>query len=221
MGKNTIIGTVLGLIAGLVIGFSGANYLNRAESVDAGPSAHSNPIPGGQPGFPQQGQMMGDVQETLDNAKNKPDDVDAQLKAGDMYWQIQRLDEALGFYQKAVDASPKSFAANYNVGKVYMEKRQFEKAGEFFTKALSIDSNSADTRSDLGLTYYLRDPADEKRAIAEYRKALEIDPNHEATLQNLSVALKDTGDTAGLNATLQKLEKVNPQNPAIEKLRGN
>ena len=214
---------MLGLFVGLVVGFWGANYLNKSEST-AEQSTLTNttnqegPAP---PLSPDQTGMLADVQATLDEAEKNPTDVKAQIKAGDMYLQIQRLDDALGFYQKAVDLDPKSFEGNANIGKVYFEKKQFSKAGEYYEKALEINTKDVGLRSDLGLTFYLREPADVKRAIVEYKAALEMDPVHEPALQNLSVALSELRDTEELPAVLERLKKVNPNNAALKKLSIN
>ncbi len=216
MNKNALIGTLAGLVAGLVIGFATANYLNKnqaaPESSVPGPSGTGAPAEGQDPAG-----MMTDVQTTLDDAKNKPDDAEAQLKAGDMFARIQRFDEALSYFKKAAEISPDSIEANTALARVYFEKKDYENAGVYFQKAVGLDEKNADIRSDLGLTYYLREPPDLERAVAEYRKAINLNPRHEATLQNLCVALNDTGQKEELAKTVEMLRKVNPNNPAIEK----
>ncbi|MDH3530579.1 MAG: tetratricopeptide repeat protein, partial [Acidobacteriota bacterium] len=131
---------------------------------------------------------------------------------------IQRFDEALGFYAKALELEPESFEANANIGQIYFKQREFVKAGEYYAKALTINKRDPGLRNDLGLTFYLRQPADPKRAVEEYRKALALDPDHELALQNLSVALKDLGDADELRKALERLKKVNPDNPAVKAL---
>ena len=79
-----------------------------------------------------------------------------------------------------------------------------------------MNKENAGIRSDLGLTFYLRTPRDTERAVKEYRLALEIDPVHESTLQNLSVALKDIGQEEEREKILERLRKVNPDNPALK-----
>lgn len=222
MGQKTLIGTCAGLVAGLAIGFAGANYINRTEPagtpVGNVPPTAAVPASPQQPGQPNSNQvgMMGDVQTTLDNAKANPKDAEAQIKAADLYLEIQRYDDALQFYSKAAELKPDSFEANANIGQIYMGKKEFVKAGEFYAKALEVNKTDAGLRSDLGLTFYLREPPDSKRAIKEYKRALEIDPNHEAALQNLTVALKGIGEKEEYSQVIVRLRKVNPNNPALK-----
>ena len=74
-------------------------------------------------------------------------------------------------------------------------------------------------RTDLGNTYFQRQPPDYDRAISEYRKALTVDPKHEKTLQILAAAAARKGDTATARDALDRLAAVDPSTPAIASLR--
>ena len=74
-------------------------------------------------------------------------------------------------------------------------------------------------RTDYGLTFFLGEPKDIERAIKEYKTSLAINPNHEQTLQNLAVAYSEKKDVEGLKETIGKLEKVNPNNKIIQRLK--
>ncbi|MDH3530939.1 MAG: hypothetical protein OEQ28_15365, partial [Acidobacteriota bacterium] len=72
MGKNTFIGVFAGLLIGLIVGFSTANYLNRSEPKGPEtqipvPSAASSG-PDKSPGADQSAKMK-DVQATLEKAR--------------------------------------------------------------------------------------------------------------------------------------------------------
>jgi tetratricopeptide (TPR) repeat protein len=233
MNKNTLLGTIAGLLVGALVGFWGANYLNGGAAVlpDTAATtvngvAAAPPSTASQSSIPpksaaEQQKMLTQVQDKLDNAKERPDDATAQLEAGDMYIEIQRFDEALGFYSKAAELKPRSFDAHANIGRIYFEKRQYEKAGEYYEKALSIDDTNIGLRSDLGLTFFLRSPPNLERAVKEYRTALEMDAKHEPSLQNLSVALKELGEEGERTKVMERLRKVNPNNQLFTKQTSN
>ncbi|NNE66927.1 MAG: tetratricopeptide repeat protein, partial [Pyrinomonadaceae bacterium] len=178
----------------------------KSEAVTA--PADPNNQPAGSDNVP----TLEQVQEKIDRAKANPKDADAQIQAAHLYVEIERFDDALELYQKAAELEPENFEANANIGKIFLTKRDYEKAGEYYEKALSVNDKNAGIRSDLGLTYYLRTPRNTERAVKEYRAALELDPEHESTLQNLSVALKDLGQEAERTKILDRLKKVNPDN---------
>ncbi|MEJ7713883.1 MAG: tetratricopeptide repeat protein [Pyrinomonadaceae bacterium] len=71
--------------------------------------------------------------------------------------------------------------------------------------------NDVNVRTDLGLTFVFRKPEKYDRAIAEFRKSLEVNPKHEQTLQNLAFALAQKQDMTEAQAVLKKLEEVNPK----------
>jgi tetratricopeptide (TPR) repeat protein len=52
-----------------------------------------------------------------------------------------------------------------------------------------------------------------------YRQALKTDPRHERTLQNLTLALIDKGDTAAARETVSRLQKINPNHPSLPDLK--
>jgi len=66
-----------------------------------------------------------------------------------------------------------------------------------------------------------RQPANYDRAIQEFKRSLEIDPNHVQTLQNLTVAYTKKGDAANASATIARLSSVDKSNPTIAKLQAD
>jgi tetratricopeptide (TPR) repeat protein len=225
MPKHLISG-IIGLIAGLIIGFVGANRLNDGSSNAA---QTQMPAPANAP-FNQQihsadikeqtpGGMLADVQTVLDRAKKEPDNAEAQIAAGDMYARIGRFDEAVSFYQIAQKAAPKDFKANVKLANAYFDAGQFEQAAEFYERALEIDPKHVGARTDFGITFVERTNPDYDRAIKEFEKALETDPKHEATLYNLGVAHFKKGDAEKARASLKQLEQANPTSKLIERLK--
>ena len=161
MPKHILFG-ILGLIAGLIIGFFGANKLNdNAKSANNLPVAETNA-----PFNPQihsadikeqsPNGAIADVQKVLDKAKNEPDNAQAQIEAGDMYAKIGKFAEAVAFYETANKTNPNDFQTNLKLANAYFDSDQFEKAGEFYEKALQINPNDVGARTDLGITFVER-----------------------------------------------------------------
>jgi tetratricopeptide (TPR) repeat protein len=221
MNKDNILYGIIGLLLGLILGFFGANYLNRNSAAPA--PAQNAPVmqnASGQPPPPGTGgAMLPQVKEALDKAKNEPDNFEAQKEAGMMYDRIQRFDEALKYLTIANRIDPEDFETNVKLGNINFDAGKFEEAEKFYTAALEQKPDAVGVRTDLGLTFFFRKPPDIDRAISEYRKSLGYDPKHELTLQNLCAALKKKGDTAALAEAIKKLEEVNPNNEALAKLK--
>jgi len=224
MKQENILYGIIGLLAGLIIGFFGANYLNRtplapvspASPVPNAPFAQGQQAPGGQaPG----GAMLPQVAAALDKAKSEPDNFDAQKTAGMMYYRIQNFDQAERYLAQANRINPEDYETIVTLGNIDFDAGKYPDAEKFYSAALAQKPDDVNVRTDLGLSFFLREPRDIDRAVAEYRKALQYEPKHELTLQNLCAALKEKGDKEALAEAVKQLEAVNPQNAALAKLK--
>ena len=225
---------VLCLVIGLVIGFMGANSLNKsaAQVSPAMPAPGSGPSVSGNPALPAdhpplgttsgsadmpQGGPLPQVMAAIDKAKAQPKDYDAQMTAADLYYQIQKFDDAAKYYEAANKLKPTEIEPMVKAGNAYFDGEKYEPAQKWYEQALAKDPNNINVRTDLGLTFFLRTPRDIDRAIKEYKASLAIDPNHEITLQNLALAYTENGDKAAFAQTFEKLKAVNPKNPVVTK----
>jgi tetratricopeptide (TPR) repeat protein len=219
MNKENILFGVIGLLAGLIIGFLVTNSYNRSVLTTQVAPASPNMM-GQQPASPQNPNgMMPGVAEAIEKADKNPDDFDSQVKAGDMFGRIKNFDKAIAYFEKANKLKPDDYQVIVSLGNLNFDAEKLEKAAEWYEKAMAKNSNDVNVRTDYGLTFFLRQPKDIDRAIKEYKTSLSIDPNHELTLQNLAVAYSEKKDAEGLKDTLAKLEKVNPKNQIIQKLK--
>src|SRR5262245_27311990 len=237
MNKPNYLYGIIGLLAGLIIGYIGTNYINQTNrpAATAGASAAtSTELPPDHPptgatgatgdssgaaGTTGSGSNGGPQMDAIQRARNEPANFEAQMQAADMFRQIKRFDGALEFYERALKTRPKDFKLLVALGDANFELKRYEEAERWYHSALKQNPNDATVRNDLGLSFYLRSPRDLDRAIAAYRDALKIDPRYEKTLQNLTQALIDKGEKAAAGETLKRLEEVNPDNKAITPLR--
>ena len=234
MNKPNYLYGIIGLLAGLIVGYIGTNYINQTNhpAATAGASAAtSTDLPPDHPptgatedssgaaGARGSGSNGGPQMDVIQRARNEPANFEAQMQAADMFRQIKRFDGALEFYERALKTRPKDFKLLVALGDANFELKRYEEAERWYQSALKQNPNDATVRNDLGLSFYLRSPRDLDRAIAAYRDALKIDPRYEKTLQNLTQALIDKGEKAAAGETLKRLEEVNPENTAIAPLR--
>ena len=139
------------------------------------------------------------------------------MTAGDLYYQIQRFDEAAKFYETANKLKPADSEPLIKAGNSYFDAEKYEVAEKWYLLALEKEPRNINVRTDLGLTFFLRSPRDIDRSIKEYKASLAIDPEHEITLQNLALAYDEGGDKEGFRTTVEKLKKINPSNPVVTK----
>ncbi|MBX3297915.1 MAG: tetratricopeptide repeat protein [Acidobacteria bacterium] len=227
MNKENILFGVVGLLAGLIIGFVFANNVNQQGT---GAARSSAPVTGQNanipPGHPEIGSMNGgqggmqpEVQAAIDAAKNAPNDFDAQAKAADMYYQIGRFDEAIKYLQAANKLRPDDRETIVQLGNANFDADKYEEAERWYSSALAKKPDDVNVRTDLGLTFLLRTPPNYDRAIQEFDRSLAVDPNHIQTLQNMVVAYTKKGDAAKANSTIAKIEALEPTNSALQRLK--
>ncbi|MBK9706389.1 MAG: hypothetical protein IPO77_05115 [Acidobacteria bacterium] len=104
---------IIFLILGLIFGFKIANSQYRREHgpdamAAAGAAQGGSHADAGSQGLsPQQReQVMNEMRQIIDKAKNNPNDAEAQLEAADQFIQFGRPEEAIPFLEKADKAKP-------------------------------------------------------------------------------------------------------------------
>jgi tetratricopeptide (TPR) repeat protein len=231
MSKDNILFAVIGVLLGFIIGFMFANNANQqaAKPLPASAAAAQGNLPPDHPQIPsnavadrpgsQQPAAMPAVQAAIEKARSEPDNFEAQKQAGDMFYQIQRWDEAIDFWLKANKLKPDDYETIVSLGNVYFEASKYELAEQWYTSALTKNPNDVGVRTDLGTTFMARTPPDFDRAIKEYRRSLEINPNHEQSLHNIVIAYTKKGQAKEAQEMIARLEKVNPNNPDLPRMR--
>lgn len=238
MKSENILFGVVGLLAGLIIGFGFANSINKTAVTQVAPAntvgTASMPANGALPpnhppigtsggdasGSASMGAPQAQITEAIEKAKADPKNFEAQMTAADLYYQIQRFDDAAKFYEAAVKLKPADVEPLIKLGNALFDAEKYADAEKWYLLALEKEPRNINVRTDLGLTFYLREPADLDRAIKEFNTSLGLEPDHEVTLQNLALAYRDKGDTANLQKTVARLKSINPSNPALPQLEG-
>lgn len=221
MSKENVLFVIIGLLGGLIIGFVFANSVNQRAVPIAGQAAPNAAFPAGHPEVPGQptGGTQPEIQAAIDQARNEPNNFEAQIKAAEFYYQIQRFDGALEFLKRANELKPESRDVIVNLANAYFDSGKYEEAEKWYTTALAKKADDINVRTDLGLTYIFREKPDYDRAIEEFQQSLKLEPNHPQTLQNLTIAYTKKGDSTNANQTLSKLEAFDPTNQSLSKLR--
>ena len=163
--------------------------------------------------------MLPAVAETLEKAKNEPENFEAQIVAGDMYLRIQNFDKAIEFYQKANKIKSSDYQTTVKIGNAYFDSGQFEQAEKWYLKALEMKPNDVNVRTDLGITFVERETPDLDRAVKEFQTSLQTNPKHEPTLYNLGIAYFKKGESENAKQALNRLETINQQSELAKRLR--
>ncbi len=226
MQKNTLFGLLIGLSAGLIVGFFTANTINRnalsqsaIESNVPTLNAPSSNVQQSVAVQTTQNAPMPQIAETLEKAEKEPNNFEAQVKAGDMHAQIQRFDKAVEYYEKAHKIKPDDYQTIVKTGNAYFDSKQFESAETWYLQALEKNPDDINVRTDLGVTFVERATPDLDRAAKEFQTSLQKNAKHEPSMYNPGIAYFKKGNSEEAQKALQKLEEINPQSKLAARLR--
>lgn len=226
MTKDNIMFAIIGVLLGVIVGYVFATNVQQQDEVRRAPSSRTTGVMPEDAELPENHPPISDAAgssaETavIEKAQAEPDNFDAQMQAAALHYRNRRFNEAIEFLVRANTLRPESYETIVALGNTNFDAGRYEIAEKWYTAALVKRPQDVSVRTDLGLTFMVREPGqDVDRAIKEFRRALEIEPRHEQTLQNLVVALTKKGNVAEADAALKKLSEVNPSNQSLAKLR--
>ena len=228
MNKENVLFSIVGVLVGFIVGFVFANTANRAglatqPGAAAGVAQQVEGLPEGHPPVdPSQMRPRVDeaaLRDALKLADEQADNFAAQSNAAGLSAQAGRYEDAARYYERASRLKPDDYETLVALGNTLFDAEKLAEAAPWYEKALAKNPKDVNVRTDLGLTFLLREQPQYERAIAEFRRSLEVEPAHPQTLQNLTVAYTRKGDLAAAEATLAKLKTAAPQSPALEQLR--
>lgn len=113
-----------------------------------------------------------------------PKNLNAMYALGLFYQDHSMIQKALETYQNILTVEPNHADALHNVGYINLvEKKSYQDALTLFTKAIQADTNFLEAYFNRGITYEkLNDP---QKAKQDFKKVLEIQPNHKLAKQHL------------------------------------
>jgi len=82
-------------------------------------------------------QMPPAVRQILEQARNEPENFEAQVRAAELYYQIQRYDDAVTFLMRANRLRPDDFETIANLAALNMQTGKFEASRKWFDMALA------------------------------------------------------------------------------------
>jgi len=211
---------LIGLALGFIISFFLTQNYNKSN---AAPAAAGRPsgMPGGAAGPGGQQAMMGQVAGVIENAKNGPNDFQAQVEAAKVFNQIGRIAETVDYLKRAYAIDAAKFnelgAAGF-LGQYYFEQKEYAEAETWFNRAIKADPKEADLYVALAETYVQREPPQPDQAIVQLQQALAVDPKHGHALGHLVEAYALKKDARGAEEAVKRLKETDPTNQRISVL---
>ena len=183
MTRDNLLFAIIGVLFGFIVGFLFASTMNQRYGPGAPAAISSGQIPADHPplgsnaGAPASGEMQTEVTAQIAKARNEPKNFEAQVKAAELYYQIQRYDPAIEFLLKANQLKPEDYQTLVLLGVVNRDAGHYDVAEKWYRAALMKKSDDVVTLSGLAAaTLSKGDARAAEQAIANLEK---VDPTSE------------------------------------------
>ena len=184
MTRDHLLFAIIGVLFGFIVGFLFASTMNQrygpgapamASSSTALPSDH--PPVGPNAGGPASGNMQAEISASIEKARKEPNNFEAQIKAAELYYQIQRYDPSIELLLKANQLRPDDYQTLVALGLVNLDAGHYDIAEKWYKAALLKKGDDVVTLSGLAAaTLGKGDAKAAEQAIANLEK---VDPTSE------------------------------------------
>ena len=180
MNRENLLFAIIGILFGFIVGFMFASTMNQKYGPGAPTPTASQNLPSDHPPVgantsANPGGMQAEVTASIEKARNEPKNFEAQLKAAELYYQIQRYDQSIEYLLKANQLKPTDYQTVVNLGMVNLDAGHYDTAEKWYRAALKMKSDDVMVLAGMAETMLQKKDAKEaETAIAQLEKA---DPN--------------------------------------------
>jgi tetratricopeptide (TPR) repeat protein len=164
-----IAGIAFGLIAGWIIG------TQQAASRPSAPAAQAASAPAAQANTRAAVLDEAKINALKSVAEREPTNAKPRVDLGNLYFDAERYDDAIMWYEAAVKLAPKDVNLSTDLGVCYYYTNQPDKALAQFDKSLAIDPKHAKTLLNVGVVRASKD--DIAGATRAWEQVVALDPN--------------------------------------------
>jgi tetratricopeptide (TPR) repeat protein len=143
MTRDNLLFAIIGVLLGFIIGFIFASTMNSRYGPGASATQSSgqnlpadHPPVGSNASGANPAGMQAEVTAQLEKARNEPNNFEAQVRAAELYYQIQRYDPAIEFLLKANQLKPDDYQTIVNLGLVNLDAGHYDVAEKWYRAAL-------------------------------------------------------------------------------------
>lgn len=141
--------------------------------------------------------------------KLHPLDPYVHWSVGNALFLLNRLDDAIAAYRHALELKPQFVRALASLANAYQRQGKLREARETFETVVTMNVEDGKSYYVRGLSFMMLGRTDE--AIADFRKTIELCPNHAGGYNNLGALLNDKlKDYAGAAAAFRQAIQLDP-----------
>src|ERR1041384_5792055 len=190
MSRENLLFAIIGILLGFIVGFMFASSMSQKQAMQQ-TTASSQAMPADHPPVgaqkaPNPEAMRQEGPAPLEKPRNEPKNFDAQIKAAQLYYQIQRYDQSIEYLLKANQLKPTDYQTVVTLGLVNMDAGHYDVAEKWYRAALKMKSDDAIALAGLAATTL--EKGDAKAAEDAIAQLENVDP-HAEDLPNFKTKL--------------------------------
>lgn len=179
MSRENLLFAIIGILLGFIVGFMFASSMSQKSAMQQA-TASSQAMPADHPPVGAQGNqdpqaVRAEVSASLEKARSEPNNFEAQVKAAELYYQIQLYDQAIEFLLKANQLKPTDYRTVVILGMVNLDAGHFDTAEKWYRAAMKMKQD--DVMVLAGLAAATLQKGDAKAAEDAIAKLEKVDPN--------------------------------------------
>lgn len=180
MSRENLLFAIIGVLLGFIVGFMFASSMSQKQAMQQQTAAASQSLPADHPpvgaqNAPNPQAMQAEVTASLEKARNEPKNFEAQIKAAQLYYQIQRFDQSIEYLLKANQLRPTDYQTVVTLGMVNLDAGHYDTAEKWYRAAMKMKSDDVTVLAGLAASTLARgDAKAAEDAIAQLEK---VDPN--------------------------------------------
>ncbi|MEX2661610.1 MAG: tetratricopeptide repeat protein, partial [Vicinamibacterales bacterium] len=149
--------------------------------------------------------------------ERNPQDAEAHSNLGQMLVRLERPDEALPFFDRAIALLPERWAYHFNRARALGLLDRWDEAIAGYRRALQIFPE--DYATAFNLAQALHRKGDEAAAVQAYLHAIELDPTDASFRKALGISYERLQQRADAAAAYAEYLRLLPEAPDAEKVR--
>ena len=180
MSRENLLFAIIGILLGFIVGFMYASSMAQKTAVQTASSSQTMPAdhpPVGAQNAPDPQKMREEVAASLEKARKEPQNFEAQVKAAELYYQIQRYDQAIEFLLKANQIKPTDYRTVAVLGMVNLDAGNYDQAEKWYRAAMKMKPD--DVMVLAGLAAVTLQKGDAKAAEDAIAKLEKVAPDSE------------------------------------------
>ena len=165
---------IAGVCFGLIVGWALGSQ-QSARSPQARPEAVAQQAPSPASGSAPPLLDQDRVQSLQSVAERDPANIDARVQLGNLYYDAERYEQAVPWYEAALTLNTKDANVSTDLGVAYYQMNQPDRALEQFAHSLSVDPGHVKTLLNVGIVKAFG-KQDLEGATAAWRQVVDLAP---------------------------------------------